>query len=213
MAVRRTGLFGGTFNPIHFGHLQMAEVFYEQLQLEKLIFIPEGQPYHKALAGNATAQDRYNMVELAIVQNAGFAISDCELLRVGDTYTVDTLLTCRKQMGDEGEMWWLLGSDSLMNLHEWFRYEDILRLANIAVVLRAGFECKLLHPNIMNLLETGLKIRLDSPVNHGRIRFLNMLPYDISSSQIRSRIQSGQAVDDCLPPAVNEYIQQHQLYY
>lgn len=209
---QKIGLFGGTFNPIHYAHLKMAEAFYVQVKLEKLIFVPAGQPYHKHNDTNATAQDRFNMVQLAILGNQNFDISDCELMRVGDTYTVDTLLACKEKMDGEGEIWWLMGADSLLTLHDWFRYEDIFQLANIALVPRTGFKRELLHENIARLLKEGLHANLDEEVNHGKIQFLDMPLYNISSSQIRSLVAEGNDITECVPEKVAKYIEEHKLY-
>lgn len=209
---QKIGLFGGTFNPIHFAHIKMAETFYAQIDLEKLIFVPAGQPYHKNYDGNATAQDRFNMVKLATTTYPKFEVSNCELMRVGDTYTVDTLITCREKMSEEGEIWWLMGADSLLTLHEWFRYEDIFRLANLALVPRVGFKPEKLDKNISRLLEEGLRINLDESINHGKIQFLEMPLYKISSSQIRAFLNKGKSIKKSVPEVVANYIKEHKLY-
>ncbi len=210
--IKRIGLFGGTFNPVHLGHMAMAHEFYQQLQLEKLVFVPAGQPYHKALEGNATAWDRYNMVQEAIAVYPQYALTDCELLRVGDTYTVDTLMLFRDKLNDEGEIWWLMGADSLLQLHTWYRFLEIFELANIAVVARSGLDLKQLRQPVAHLVQRGLSINLDTPVNHGKIHILNMPEYDISSSQVRKIAAQKGDLTPYLPDPVYQYIQDKHLY-
>ncbi len=210
--IKRLGLFGGTFNPIHLGHMAMAHHFYQQLQLKKLVFVPAGQPYHKSLEGNATVQDRYNMVEQAITDYPEYSLTDCELMRIGDTYTVDTLTLFRDKLGEQGEIWWLMGADSLLQLHTWYRYLDIFQLANIAVVARGGLDLTQMTQPLAHLVQTGLAINLDEHVNHGKITILDMPEYDISSSQVRKLAAQGRDLTPYLPAHVCQYIFDKHLY-
>ncbi len=190
----------------------MAHVFYTQLLLEKLVFVPAGRPYHKALEGNASTEDRYNMVELAIADHTEYTLTDCELMRIGDTYTVDTLMLFRDKLGSEGEMWWLMGADSLLQLHTWYQYLEIFQLANIAVVARDGLDLAALAEPVAERVQAGLAINLDAPVNHGKIYFLDMPEYDISSSQVRKIAGEGEDLTPYLPTLVYQYIQDRHLY-
>ncbi len=115
--MKNIGLFGGTFDPIHNGHLHIARAFADEIGLDLVVFLPAGDPYHKD-STRTPAQERLNMVELAIADEPKFAASDCDIVRDGATYTFDTVQIFRQQFPG-AQLWWLMGSDSLMQLHTW----------------------------------------------------------------------------------------------
>ena len=134
--MKKIGLFGGTFDPIHNGHLHIARAFADEIGLDTVVFLPAGGPYHKD-AASASAADRLAMVELATAEDARFAVSDCDIVRHGETYTFDTVQIFRQQF-PSAQLWWLMGSDSLMKLHTWKKWQMLVRETNIAVAMRQG---------------------------------------------------------------------------
>ncbi|MBH5954469.1 nicotinate (nicotinamide) nucleotide adenylyltransferase, partial [Neisseria meningitidis] len=134
--MKKIGLFGGTFDPIHNGHLHIARAFADEIGLDAVVFLPAGGPYHKD-AASASAADRLAMVELATAEDARFAVSDCDIVREGATYTFDTVQIFRQQF-PSAQLWWLMGSDSLMKLHTWKKWQMLVRETNIAVAMRQG---------------------------------------------------------------------------
>ena len=205
----KIGLFGGTFDPIHQGHLSMAKAFADELGLQQVIFIPAGDPYHKNAPTQTPAHKRMQMVERAILVDERFAASDIDMVRVGQTYTVDTLQILR-QYFPQDQLWWLMGMDSLLNLHTWHRYQDIFRLTNIAVAARNGEKIQQVAPQLHQLVGQGLSQATSSSA--GQLRLLQWQPEDISSTQIRDAVRHHQNIDAWVTKPVNDYIRTHGLY-
>lgn len=205
----KLGLFGGTFDPIHRGHLSMARAFADELQLQQVIFIPAGDPYHKTTATRTAATERLHMVELAIADDARFAASDIDMVRSGATYTVDTLQILR-QYYPQDELWWLIGMDSLLTMHTWHRFRDIFQLANVAVAARNDEKIQQVAPQMQDLVVQGLGREKSS--SRGQLRLLQWQPEDISSTQIRAAVKQHQDIAAWVTPPVANYIDQHGLY-
>lgn len=205
----RIGLFGGTFDPIHQGHLSMAKAFADELELQQVVFIPAGEPYHKDQKTRTSAEHRLNMVEAAIAVDERFAASDIDIVRQGSTYTVDTLQILR-QYFPQDELWWLMGMDSLLQMHTWHRYADIFKLTNIAVAARNGEKIQQVAPKMHQLLGDALNAPRSSSV--GQLRLLQWQPEDVSSTQIRDAIGHHQAIDAWVGQPVQNYIRTHGLY-
>ena len=134
--MNKLGLFGGSFDPIHNGHLHIARAFADELALDSVIFLPAGDPYHKN-ATSASAAQRLAMVEAAIESDSRFAASDVDMVRDGATYSVDTVQIFRQHFAD-AELWWLMGMDSLLQLHTWKNWRTFARLTHIAVAARGA---------------------------------------------------------------------------
>ena len=198
---RRVGILGGTFNPIHLGHLIVAQDALEQLRLERVIFIPSATPPHKPLDGNATAIQRLAMVKLAIRGDERFGVDDLEIRRGGKSYTVDTLARLR-QRNPSAKLYFIIGSDSLRELHRWKEVERLVQLCTFVTVPRPGFEPK---PVIDPKLDAATRRRLQQQVLRGH-------PCDIASRDIRSRIAEGKSIRYLVPDAVARYIETHRLY-
>ena len=205
----KLGLFGGTFDPIHNGHLSMAAAFADELGLDQVVFIPAGDPYHKSVATRTPALQRLAMVEAAIASDVRFAASDIDMVREGATYTVDTLQILR-QYYPNAEMWWLMGMDSLLSLHTWHRYQDIFKLANVAVAARNDEKIQQVAPEMRALVAQGLSVATSA--SKGQLRLLQWQPEDISSTQIRNAVKTGLAIDGWVPKPVRDYISTHGLY-
>jgi nicotinate-nucleotide adenylyltransferase len=183
----RIGLFGGTFDPIHHGHLILARDAIEHLDLQRLIFIPNTVSPHKQTRQAAPAELRCAMVAAAIVGEPQFELDDSELRRGGTSYTIDTVLTLRKRFPD-ADFFFLIGEDNLPQLHTWRRIEELTRLAQFVVLHRSS-----------------------EPAAHSFIT-LQQRRIDISATEIRQRVARGESVRYLLPQAVIAIIEQHQLY-
>lgn len=199
----RLGLFGGTFDPVHYGHLLLAEQCREQCQLDEVWFLPSGSPPHKQDATITVAKQRVEMLELATAGHLGFRVNDIELKRSGPTYTVDTLRALTAESDQPGrELFFLIGADSLDELVTWREPEEIAKLATIAAVNRGG------EP----LPESDIvRERLGPDIAAG-IQTVEIPGTDISSTDIRRRVANGRSIRYMVPRAVEEFIIQHGLY-
>ena len=200
--MNKLGLFGGSFDPIHNGHLHIARAFADELGLDKVIFLPAGEPYHKTAPRTPAAQ-RLAMVEAAIEGDSRFAASDVDMVRDGATYSVDTMQIFRQHFAD-AELWWLMGMDSLLQLHTWKNWRTFARLTNIAVAARAGQSLNLAPPELRDWLGEALQ--------QGSPKILSAPLLDISSSAIRRRVAAGESVGDEVPAAVGRLIEEWGLY-
>lgn len=198
----KLGLFGGSFDPIHKGHLHIATAFAEELALDTVVFLPAGDPYHKQ-GERVAAKHRLAMVEAAIADNPRFAASDLDMVREGATYSVDTVQIF-KQHYPKDELWWLLGMDSLLQLHTWKNWQTFVRQTHIAVAARAG----------QNLMSAPPELRdwLGDALQKGSLKILSAPLYDVSSTQIRAELAKGKKADEWLPETVADYIVREKLY-
>lgn len=199
--MKNIGLFGGTFDPIHNGHLHIARAFADEIGLDLVVFLPAGDPYHKD-STRTPAQERLNMVELAIADEPKFAASDCDIVRDGATYTFDTVQIFRQQFPG-AQLWWLMGSDSLMQLHTWKKWQTLVRQTHIAVAKRQG--------DNLNKTPRELHAWLGEALQNGSVRILNAPLHNTSSTQIRANLAKTHHSDG-LPQPVAQYIRQHKLY-
>ena len=197
----RIGLFGGTFDPIHNGHLHIARSFADELDLESVILLPAGDPYHKT-APRTAAHHRLAMAEIAAQADSRLAVSDCDIVRQGATYTHDTVQIFRQHF-PAAELWLLIGMDSLLQLHTWHRWQNLVRQCRIAAAPRPG--------NSLAQAPAPLQTWLAEALPQGRLHILQAEPLPISSSQIRQQLATEHTSPD-IPPEVLSYIQQHQLY-
>lgn len=208
------GLLGGTFNPIHFGHLRMAQELAESLSLNEVRFIPSANPPHKA-SPQVSAENRANMVKLAIAGNPGFVFDGRELTRTGASYTVDTLESLREDLGTEVSLTLLMGSDAFMQFNTWHRWQDIIKLCHIGLVQRPAASPK---ATIAKELETFLHNHYTENAHDlhensaGLITMQAITPLDISSTAIRNALQSKHSARYLMPECVIEYITAKQLY-
>jgi nicotinate-nucleotide adenylyltransferase len=199
----RCGIFGGTFDPIHVGHLLVAEFACEALELEQIRFIPAATAPHKIDRESAAAKHRWEMLGLAIGGNPRFVADDRELRRGGTSYTVDTLRELRSESAEQ-ELVFIMGADSLAELHTWRDPAEICRLAFVAILARGGQP----QPDL-NLL----KPYLSAEEQANLLAHLVPTPqFEISSTDIRLRVSRGKSVRYQLHPAVEAYIAAQQLY-
>ena len=164
MKKRRIGLLGGTFDPIHLGHLLTADFVLKALDLEQIIFIPANHPPHKTNLQVTPAQDRYIMTILATTHNPRFRVSDMEIKREGLSYTIDTIKEFVKEYGEQVEFYFILGADAIADLEKWEKFEDLLKLCFFVAATRPGFMDKVLEAKkrFGNLGENKI-IWLDTP--------------------------------------------------
>ncbi|MDU2503580.1 MAG: nicotinate-nucleotide adenylyltransferase [Peptoniphilus sp.] len=198
--MKKYGIFGGSFNPIHYGHLMICEYIKEEMGLDKVIFIPTGNPPHKEL--ELSAKDRYEMVRLAISPNPDFEISDIETTRVKKSYTVDTIRELKKIYKEE-KLYFLIGLDSLFQLKTWMKIGDLSQEIEFVVALRPGYlDREEVNKEIDFLRENfGTKINLiKTPL------------YEISSTDLRDRIREGKSLRYLIPKKVLDYIEESGFY-
>jgi nicotinate-nucleotide adenylyltransferase len=207
---------GGTFNPIHFGHLRAAEEVAESLRLEQMIFIPAAKPPHKSEVEVVSFDHRWHMMELAIEGNPLFVLSDLEYQRPGISYSVETLTQLSKERGGSEELYFVLGLDAFLELQTWKSYRELFSLCHFIVVARPGFSPESL--DAMLTTQVSDRYSLDIQVQGYRHPSLHTVYYrevtllDISSSAIRKLLAEGGTVRYLLPEKVEEYIQQQRLY-
>lgn len=205
------GILGGTFDPIHFGHLRMGQEMAQGLDLDEIRFIPAATPPHRAVP-HASARHRAEMVRLAIAGNPLFLLDTREFGREGPSYMVDTLTSLRAEVGQETQLCLLLGADAFLGLPVWHCWRELFALANIAVAHRPGF---VLAANMAPELRSEWQQRYTDQLEQepcGRILLQEITALDISASAIRNNIWQQQSIRYLLPEAVNDYIQTHHLY-
>ncbi|HSF22111.1 MAG TPA: nicotinate-nucleotide adenylyltransferase [Burkholderiales bacterium] len=211
------GILGGTFDPIHYGHLRLAEELGERLRLEEVRLFPSGTPPHRS-APAVTADHRLAMTRLAAAGNARFAVDDRELRRAGPGYTFDTLKELRADLGDARPLALLLGADAFLEFATWHRWREIFGLAHVAVAHRPGFPVErwaermpepLAREYSARLMQQPLAIHL-SPA--GGVVIVPFTALEISATAIRDMLHAGASPRYLLPGAVLDYIRSHGLY-
>jgi nicotinate-nucleotide adenylyltransferase len=202
--MRRVGLMGGTFDPVHYGHLVVAEEVYAALDLAEMLFVPAGQPPHKPNLVVTEAQHRLAMLELAIAGNPHFSISRVDLDRPGPSYTVETLRLLREQWGELTALYFVIGWDSLEDLLTWYDPASILQqLSYLVAVRRPGYNE---HEGYRDSLEARL------PGIKPRLLVVPAPQFDISSTDLRQRIAEKRPIKYQVPESVEQYIKQYKLY-
>jgi nicotinate-nucleotide adenylyltransferase len=196
----RLGILGGTFDPIHHGHLVAAQEVLYQLRLDRVLFMPAGDPPHKPSRPVSPAPHRVRMVELGTAGQAGFAVSRVDVDRPGPHYTVDTLQLLHQKWGPGTSLYFIEGTDSLADILTWYRPERLIELAELAVVERPGVALDL----------DELEQRL--PGLRERIHWVRMPSLEISSTGLRARVREGRPISYLLPATVEAYVREQSLY-
>ncbi len=202
LKARRIGIMGGTFNPIHNGHLIVAEDVRGKAGLDKVLFIPSGQPPHKPGIELADAEHRFEMVRRAVSSNPCFEASRIEIDRNGTTYTVNTLMELRERYGEEAGIFFIIGADVVPELVTWRECEKVFRLCEFIAVMRPGFDETEISDTIRRL----------SSEKGARIHPFQSRLIDISSTDIRERCNRRHSVKYLVPESVEEYIIENGLY-
>lgn len=216
MSNQAIGIFGGTFDPIHYGHLRLAEEMLELANLREVRFIPTGTPPHRD-APQVSAQDRSAMVRMAIADQHAFVLDEREVKRATLCYTVDTLRELRAEMGEAQPLCLLMGGDAFLQLHTWHEWEQLFALAHIVVGYRPGFSLEERIHGAPPALRRHYQQRLCAAADltqHpcGGIAELAIPKLEISATLIRSRVAENRSIRYLLPNAVADYIHQHHLY-
>ena len=208
-----TALFGGSFNPIHYGHLLLADDVRERLRLDRILFVPAGVPPHKTPGRLASAADRYQMVKLATAAHPGFAVSDLELRRPGPSYTVDTLeaLHLRRE-----SLFLLVGSETFLDLLSWRAPRRVAALARIVVIPRAGSAFDAESAAALKVLREIGEDRFaraeGGEVPEQGVLIVHAVSLPVSASDLRQRVREGRSLAYRLPDAVIAYIRSAGLY-
>ncbi|MGR3293035.1 MAG: nicotinate-nucleotide adenylyltransferase [Candidatus Scalindua sp.] len=202
--MKRIGILGGTFNPIHMGHLIMAEEVCKHHHLSKIIFIPAYIPPHKYVKDLTEAHHRYEMIKAAISEKRKLEVSDIEIKREGRSYTIDTVQEILDHYGKDGEVFLIMGADSLNELELWKNIKRLSQLCHFVIVNRPGFKTEA----SARLVEI---IGSDNISDMERLR-IEIAPVDISSTNIRKRLNGGVEIKGLVPECVEAYIKEHGLY-
>ena len=195
------GVLGGTFDPIHMGHLIVAEETKDRLNLAEVLFVPAGQPWLKANNLISPAEHRVQMVRLAIADEPSFKLSTMEIERAGPSYTVDTIAQLKAQLGAGDKLFFILGWDILMQLPQWHEPSRLVRMCRLVPVPRVGYP----SPDFDS-------VEAAVPGLSQSIIILDTPQIEISSSEIRDRVARGLSIHHLVPEPVETYIKQHRLY-
>ncbi len=199
--VMNTGVMGGTFDPVHNGHLAVAEEARKRLELAEVVFIPAGQPQLKGSRVITPARHRLAMLRLAMDGKPYFRISAMEMERAGPTYTVDTIVALKEDLGEDDKIFFIMGWDSLARLPEWKDSTRLVKLCYLVAAPRPGYP----RPDLKALEKP-------MPGISKRVIFLDRPEIDISGTEIRERVARGLPIKDVVPEPVYKYIKRHKLY-
>jgi len=194
---RRIGVVGGTFDPIHLGHLVAAEEAHWQFGLDRVVFVPAGRPWQKPV-GVTPPEDRYQMAVLATASNPAFTVSRLEIDHPGPTYTVDTLRRLRTEQADGTRLYFIIGADAILQLLTWKEPDQVLAQAEFIAATRPGFDLDRLVSQV--------------PGAAGRVHRMEIPALAISASDIRARVARGAPFRYLVPDGVARYIHEHGLY-
>ncbi len=195
----RLGVLGGTFDPVHYGHLDAADAARHACSLDRILFVPAHDPPHKPVDPRASGYHRFAMLALALDGRAGEQVSDMELRRTGPSYTVTTLRELHGQGWAPTQLYFVIGTDAFAEIATWYEYPAVLACANFVVITRPGAETAGLLPP-------------SSPTTSTGIYHVEARTRDVSSTTIRTRLSAQGAIDDLVPAAVARYINAHHLY-
>ena len=196
----KIGLLGGTFDPIHNGHVALANYAYQSAGLDKIVLLVTGEPPHKKHV-IASAQQRLHMAQLAVESYPWCEVSDMEIRRKGTTYTFDSLRQCRKLWPD-AELFYIVGVDTLGEVHTWYRAAEVAKMTTFLAIRRGGIPSEKEASIRKNFMED----------MGGKVHFMPGLDMEVSSSEVRQKLLGGQSTSSLLPEKVAQYIAQHHLY-
>jgi nicotinate-nucleotide adenylyltransferase len=198
------GLYGGSFDPIHLGHVTGARAVAGQLGLKRVIFIPSARPPHKLDRPLTDAAHRLAMTRLAVAEEPQFEVSDIELHRTGPSYTFDTVTEYHRRLGETVSLCWIIGADTLPELPTWYRIRELVRLVRIVTMARPGWT-----PPAPGLLASDFGVEVAAQL----LRDCLITPeVEVSASEVRARIQRGDSIEGLVHPDVKSYILEHRLY-
>lgn len=199
--MKKLGILGGTFDPIHNGHLYLAHAAYDLLKLDKVLLIPARIAPHKVGLDCAPGKDRYLMTLFAINNEEGFAVSDMELQREGVSYTYDTIQKIKEEYGD-WDLYFIIGGDTVEQLPSWYKINELLTMVTFVAVGRPGYE------NVIAKAAEKL-----GPIVYEKVKMLDAEEFSVSSTEIRRRIRNHRSLIGLVPEVVQEYIYLNGLYH
>ncbi|HVM32105.1 MAG TPA: nicotinate-nucleotide adenylyltransferase [bacterium] len=201
-------LFGGTFNPIHYGHLALAEEVRTKFNLDKVVFVPSGTPPHKKQADLAEAKHRFLMTNLATVGNPCFEVSSFEIDKGGKSYSIDTVNHFREAYGDKVQLYFIVGADALLEIATWKNISELVKKCRFIVVPRPGYDLtKILNYHFLGSETYAMASELLENVLVGETAML-----DISATAIRKRVAEWKSIKYLVPEPVEQYIHHQKLY-
>lgn len=195
--MKKIGIMGGTFDPIHVGHLMIAEAVWDEYNLEKVIFIPSANPPHKHDV-LTSAKHRFNMTLLATCSNPHFEVSTIEMDRVGPSYTIDTIKALKKMYGDDTDFYFIIGADCIHELPTWHKIDELLKICKFIATKRPSYDFDL------SIIE--------KEFSDYNIQLLETPELEISSTDIRQRIKKGYSIQYITTEQVQQYIRKEELY-
>jgi nicotinate-nucleotide adenylyltransferase len=197
-APKRLGVMGGTFDPIHHGHLVTAEEALWQFRLDAVVFVPTGQPWMKEERKVTSAEHRFLMTVIATSSNPRFTVSRVDIEREGPTYTRDTLQAIQDEYGEEPALFFVTGADAVLEIFQWKDPQEILEVAHVIAATRPGYDIA--------------RFEAEAPTSHPNISVMDVPALAISSTDIRRRVQEGSSIRYLVPEAVHTYIDKWELY-
>jgi len=195
----RLGIMGGTFDPIHYGHLVTAEEALHQFGIDEVVFVPTGRPWMKAHGAVSPPEDRYLMTVIATASNPLFGVSRIEVDRDGPTYAVDTLRELHAERGEQTDLFFVTGADAVLEIvDQWKQPEELFALAHFIAATRPGFDLEAFEAH--------------APTKHPGITVMNVPALAISSTDVRARVHAGSPIRYLVPEGVKSYIEKAELY-
>ncbi len=196
------GLMGGTFDPVHIGHLVTAEEAWQQFDLDKVIFIPVGLPPHKKIEGISDSEHRYMMTLLAVINNSRFEVSRYEIDKTTPSYTIDTVRYFKDFFGKEANIFFITGTDAVLEILTWKNYEELLDICTFIAASRPGYSLEKLHQRIEGYY----------PQTMNKVHLLENPAMSVSSTFIRERVRANKTIKYLTTEAVEHYIYKYNLY-
>lgn len=191
----KLAIMGGTFNPPHLGHLICAEEAYDHFEFDQVMFVPSARPPHKDNSGILEAQHRYMMTLLATQSNSHFQVSRIELDRPGRSYSIETVREFKKKYGQDTEVYWIIGADSVLDMSIWKDVDELLSICKFIAINRPGYDLNQADQRFL-----------------GKVQLFRVTAVDISASEIRQRVRQGKSIKYLVPPDVENYIYENGLY-
>ncbi len=219
----RIGLFGGTFNPVHNGHVQVIEEVRTKFDLDKIFIIPSALPPHKETCKVAGAEDRMEMIRLVFLNDSGYTVSDVEIKRPGPSYTIDTVHYYKSVLPEATQLFFILGLDAFLEIDTWKSYKDLFQILPFIVMSRPGMEYsgdfldqKKLESYIKTKISNDYRfVKPQSYLEHNNrqtVYICNVTPVNISSTKIRELIRKKDEIKSFVPASVEDYIKAKGLY-
>jgi len=217
---RKIGLLGGTFDPVHNGHLAVADHVMNTLELDFIWFIPAAHPPHKTGHGDGREisgfAHRIAMLERALKGNSAFVISDIEAKRSSPSYSIDTIKLLLPQIGNNADVFFIIGADAFLEIDTWKRYQELPALVHFVIISRPTYPPRrvgeIINQNFSGYAYDSSRKIWSSSANKGTFFLQHMEPVSISSTEIRNRVRKGMGIRGLVPPSVEDYIRKHSLY-